>query len=522
MIREKLREQEDIAFHYQPDAAQVIETCRAVRPSLVLLDLKMPGIDGLDVLQTLRACSETALVPVILLSSEDAPDIKAEAFSRGAHDYLVKWPDKRELVARVRYHAGAYRAHLERDAAFSSLRKSQDALLRRTQELAQSQAALHHAKKMEAIGQLTGGVAHDFNNVLQVISGNLEILKLVNQGNDTALRRIAAAAEGVNRGARLSSHLLAFARRQPLQTVVVDVGELLNGMEELLRRTLGNGIEVRKHIEPGLWAISADPIQLENVILNLALNARDAMPDAGTLTLRACNADPGSGCDPDGDFVVIEVADTGGGMSTEVLERVFEPFFTTKPPGQGTGLGLSMAYGFVKQSDGTISIDSAPGKGTRVRIFLPRAEGEPARPSEAGAAQAGASHQAGTARGTILVVDDELEVRETAVAFLSNLGYTVLQAHDGASALALMEGGVEVDLLFTDVIMPGPVRGGELARQALQRRPGLKVLFTSGYPEGELAHDGKLDAHVKLLKKPYGGDALAREVASMLAPVVQK
>ncbi|HEY4541558.1 MAG TPA: response regulator [Noviherbaspirillum sp.] len=527
MVREKLRGQPDIVLHYEADAAKALQACRALQPSVVLVDLKMPGIDGFDVLQTVR--SDTAHLPLILLSSEESPDTKFEAFARGAHDYLVKWPDTRELLARVRYHAAAYRAHCERDAAFASLRTSQEVLLRRTQELAQSQAALQQAKKMEAIGQLTGGVAHDFNNVLQIISGNLEILRLLAHDNPAALHRINAAMEGVNRGARLSSHLLAFARRQPLQATSVDIGRLLFGMEELLRRALGHDIEVHTEVSDALWEVLADAIQLENVILNLALNARDAMREGGRLVLRACNAAAGAaeadaGCDEDGDYVMIEVADSGSGMSREVLERVFEPFFTTKLPGQGTGLGLSMAYGFVKQSGGQIRIDSTPGQGTTVRIFLPRAQQalQPAAVSSAGAAVAqfpAARMDAVGQRGRILVVDDEAAVRETAAAWLESLGYAVWQAHDGASALALIEGGLEVDLLFTDVIMPGPVRSSALVGEASVRLPGLKVLYTSGFPEGELAHDGRLAPDVRLLKKPYAGEALAREVAALLAPV---
>lgn len=515
LVLHMLQDQDDIDFQYLAESASALETALAISPTVVLVDLRMPSVDGFGVIRMLRSHGATRQLPIILLSSEDSPEVKVQAFAEGADDYLVKWPDKRELVARIRYHSSAYLAHRQRDEAFLSLQRSQEELLVRTQELAQSQAALHQAQKMEAVGQLTGGVAHDFNNVLQVISGNLQLLKLITEGDETAQRRIDAAFAGVERGAKLSAQLLAFARRQPLQSVVINAGSLLREMEELLRCSLGDLVKVELLVEDGLWNTTADPSQLENVILNLAINARDAMSGEGSLTVRAFNAAIGdksaeSAESPGGGFVAIEVADSGTGMPPEVLQRAFEPFFTTKPAGQGTGLGLSMAYGFVKQSGGHIELESEVGKGTMVRFFLPRAAGDAARN------QAPVNQPVCGGVETILVVEDEPDVRATTVELLNNLGYLTLQAEDAASALQLIESGAKVDLLFTDVVMPGPTSSVVLAERAKAILPGLQVLFASGNSEGIIAHQGAVDPQLNLLRKPYTVDTLAEKIRYLL------
>ncbi|WEF33759.1 response regulator [Pseudoduganella chitinolytica] len=496
----------DITLCYDHCAEKAVHLALEVAATVVLVDLRMPGTDGFAVIRNLRADPRTENLPIVLLSSEQDAEIKVQAFAAGANDYLVKWPDPRELVARVRYHSGACVARRQRDEAFASLARSQE-------ELRVSQAALHQAQKMEAIGQLTGGVAHDFNNVLQIIGGNLQLLKLIGGVTDNARTRIDTALAGVERGARLAAHLLAFARRQPLQAVVIDPTIALTEMEDMLRRVLGPQAAIVTDISPLLWSTAVDPSQLHNVILNLAINARDAMPGGGTLTLRARNVAQGT---PqlaevgDGDYVLIEVADTGKGMPPEVLQRAFEPFFTTKPTGQGTGLGLSMAYGFVKQSGGEILLKSRPGEGTTVSIFLRRSTQAPAHDEDAAVTGLFGGVE------TILVVEDEEAVRDATAGLLSALGYQVLQASDADHAARLVEAGARVDLLFTDVIMPGKMSSLELAELVRRRQPDVEILFTSGYAEGVLAHEGKLDPSISLLQKPYNADVLSARIRHLL------
>ncbi len=378
---------------------------------------------------------------------------------------------------------------------------------------ARAEEALHQSQKMEAIGQLTGGVAHDFNNVLHIIGGNLHLLQSHLGADPVAGKRLEIATAAVTRGAKLSSQLLAFARRQPLQPIVVNLGRLVQDMNDLLRRALGESIEVETTIADGLWNTLADPSQIENVILNLAINSRDAMEGAGRLTIAVGNAPLGNSsmadAVPAGDYVLLEVSDTGAGMSPEILQKAFEPFFTTKA--EGTGLGLSMAYGFVKQSHGHIKIYSEPEQGTAICIYLPRScETEaPLQPAPQGPVEGGSE--------TILVVEDDAGVQATVVDTLTTLGYRVLQANDGASALATLKSGVRVDLLFTDVVMPGPLRSPELARQARLLLPELAVLFTSGYTQDAIVHGGRLDPGVDLLSKPYRRDQLARKIRNSLA-----
>ncbi|RKG79768.1 response regulator [Corallococcus exercitus] len=383
-------------------------------------------------------------------------------------------------------------------------------------ERRQAEAALLQAQKMEAVGKLTGGVAHDFNNLLQVVSGNLQLLQRDVVGDTRTQRRLETALGAVERGARLASQLLAFARRQPLAPTALNLGRLVRDMDDLLRRALGEDVEVETVIAGGLWNTSVDRNQLENVILNLAINARDAMDGRGKLTIEAGNAmldDHYAMLHPEvtpGQYVLMAISDTGTGMTPEVLERAFEPFFTTKPEGRGTGLGLSMVYGFVKQSGGHVKIYSELGHGTSIKIYLPRTFQTAVQPAETGTGLV----EGGTE--TILVVEDDAAVRATVVEVLTELGYRVLKAHDGQSALAVIQSGLPVDLLFTDVVMPGPVRSPELARQAKALLPDLEVLFTSGYTENAIVHGGRLDPGVSLLSKPYRREDLARKIRSML------
>jgi PAS domain S-box-containing protein len=390
------------------------------------------------------------------------------------------------------------------------------------QSLQQTQAALAQAQKMEALGQLTGGVAHDFNNLLQVISSNLHLAAKDVAGNPRAEVRIQNALAGVSRGARLAQQLLAFGRRQALEPKVINVGRFVRGMDDMLRRTIGADIEFETSVSGGLWNTLLDPNQVENAVLNLAINARDAMPEGGKLTIEAGNAflddryaASHEGLQP-GQYVMLAVTDTGSGMPADVVQRVFEPFFSTKPEGKGTGLGLSMVYGLVKQSGGHIKIYSELGHGTTVKLYFPRAH-----ESEEVVTDLSSTPLRGGAE-TILVVEDDEDVREGAVALLRDLGYRVLKAKDGASAMGVIESGLPIDLLFTDVVMPGPVRSPDLARTAKERLPNLAVLFTSGYTENAIVHGGRLDRGVELLGKPYSREQLARKIRHVLGNQSQR
>ncbi|MDB5854600.1 MAG: response regulator [Herminiimonas sp.] len=386
----------------------------------------------------------------------------------------------------------------------------------RTSELERAHEQLRQSQKLEAIGQLTGGVAHDFNNVLQVIAGNLQLLQMSVAGNPEAQRRLETAAFAADRGAKLSSQLLSFARRQPLQPLPTNLGRVLRTMDDLLRRALGESIYIETVVSGGLWNTLVDPNQLENVVLNLAINARDAMKNGGRLTLELGNAmldEHYVSAEPDlpaGQYVQLSVSDTGGGMTPEVLQRAFEPFFTTKRDGEGTGLGLSMVYGFVKQSHGHIRIYSEVGSGTTVRIYLPRSLQDEIQISESLSTPPVGGVE------TILVVEDDLAVQATVVDMLAGLGYRVLKANDGESALNVLRSGIQIDLLFTDVVMPGSVRSPDLAREAKALFPDIAVLFTSGYTQNAIVHGGRLDPGVELLSKPYRRDDLARKIRSQL------
>lgn len=394
-------------------------------------------------------------------------------------------------------------------------------LEKETVERENAQVALRQAQKMEALGNLTGGVAHDFNNLLQVVSGNLQLLSKDVDGNPRALQRLENALAGVERGAKLASQLLAFGRRQPLEPKVINVRRLVQNMDDMLRRALGEEIELETIVSGGLWNSLIDPSQLENAILNLAINARDAMGGRGRLTIETAN----SVLDEDyarahddvrpGQYVLVAVTDTGSGISPEIIDHVLEPFFSTKSDGKGTGLGLSMVYGFLKQSGGHLKIYSEVGHGTTMKLYMPRTMQVEDTLTDASAIPPTGGTE------TVLVVEDDDGVRDTSVALLSDLGYRVLKAHDAQSAFAIVNSGMKIDLLFTDVVMPGPMRSVELARKAKALLPGMAVLYTSGYTENSIVHGGRLDAGVELLSKPYTREALARKVRHVLANAQQ-
>jgi len=376
-----------------------------------------------------------------------------------------------------------------------------------------AEAQLRHAQRMDAVGQLTGGVAHDFNNILTVITGTIGILREAVADQPQLVTIADLIDEAAERGANLTKHLLAFARKQPLQPLEIDVNALVMESAKLLHPTLGKHIEIAPLLAEDAWTALVDPSQLTTAVLNLALNARDAMPNGGKLAIETGNivldesyANMHSELAP-GNYVMIAVSDTGSGIPAALLERVFEPFFTTKEVGRGTGLGLSMVFGFVKQSGGHVKIYSEEGLGTSVKIYLPRATGPQQTTAEA--------LVSGTVEGgkeTILVVEDDTMVRRYVMTQIESLGYTTLEAANASEALRIVDEATAIDLLFTDVIMPGGMNGRQLVEEALRRRPNLKTLYTSGYTENAIVHHGRLDSGVRLLVKPYRKAELARMI----------
>ncbi|WP_236960160.1 CHASE3 domain-containing protein [Methylobacterium durans] len=416
-----------------------------------------------------------------------------------------------DAAARNRRIAGAHR----------ELTGAHEALLRASVARERLEDQLRQSQKMEAMGQLTGGLAHDFNNMLAIIMGNLNLLKRrIERGEGRLETYVQQALDGGARAATLTHRLLAFARKQPLSPEAIDCNRLVPGMSEILRRTLGERVRVETVLAGGLWTTRADANQLENALLNLAVNARDAMPEGGHLTIETANAHlddayaqahPGI---PAGQYVLIAVSDTGSGMSQEIATRAFDPFFTTKAVGQGTGLGLSQVYGFVRQTGGHVKIYTEAGRGTSVKIYLPRLVGSEAAPAQSGTV--GAKIPEGDPREIILVVEDEDGVRRMAVEALRDLSYTVIHATGGTQALRILDENPEISLLFTDVVMP-EMSGKELADAARLRRPDLRVLYTTGYTRNAIVHNGVVDADVQLLGKPYTLEQLARKVRQVIA-----
>ncbi len=398
-------------------------------------------------------------------------------------------------------------------------RTLQERIAQAIAEREHAEQALRQAQKMEAVGQLTGGIAHDFNNLLQVISGNLDILSRNLPEDSVRLRRATDnALAGAKRAATLTQRLLAFSRRQPLAPKPIDVNRLVRDTSELLHRSLGERTELETVLATRLWTVEADPNQLENTLVNLAVNARDAMPGGGKLTIETSNTILDQAYTAAhseviaGQYVLICVSDTGTGMDEETVGRVFEPFFTTKETGQGTGLGLSQVYGFVKQSGGHIKVYTELGHGTTVKIYLPRFVGSVASEEPAADMRAPEGHGS----EIILVVEDDEGVRAYSVEVLRELGYDVRQAADAASALEVLRREPAIDLLFTDVVLPGEMTGADLAKVAREIRPRLKVLFTTGYARNAIVHHGRLDAGVNLITKPFGYPDLASKVRDIL------
>jgi signal transduction histidine kinase/ActR/RegA family two-component response regulator len=386
-----------------------------------------------------------------------------------------------------------------------------------------TERALRQAQKMEAVGQLTGGIAHDFNNLLTAIIGNLDLALRRVQGEDRVRTWLSNCRQAADRAATLVQRLLAFSRQHPLEVKSVDLNRLVQGMSELLRRTLGETVTIETVLAGGLWKAAIDPNQLESAILNLAVNARDAMAGGGRLTIETANChldehyieQTGAEIAP-GQFVMVAVSDSGTGMTSEVMNRAFDPFFTTKPTGIGTGLGLSQVYGFVKQSGGHIRIYSEIGEGTTIKLYFPRLTGEPDIPAWS-AREAGLAPSASVdGTETVLVVEDDPQVNQLAVEALEERGYKVIAAPDGASALRLLEHAQQIDFLLTDVVLPSGMNGRQLSEEVQRRRPAIKVLYVTGYTRNAIIHHGRLDPDIELLTKPFTADALVRKVRQIL------
>jgi signal transduction histidine kinase/ActR/RegA family two-component response regulator len=380
-----------------------------------------------------------------------------------------------------------------------------------------SEDALRQAQRIEALGQMTGGIAHDFNNLLTIFMGSLERLRRDLRDDTQALQRLELMDVAVRRGARLTQQLLAYARRQPLQPTIVNLGHLMTELMPLLRRAAGESIVVECISSDGLWNTTVDVSQFQSAVLNLTINSRDAMPQGGKLTIEVGNATLDDGYAVQhaevrpGQYVMFAVTDTGTGMDPKTLAQSIDPFFTTKPIGQGTGLGLSQVFGFVKQSNGHLKLYSEVGQGTTVKLYLPRTlMGEPAQAVRVVPVHTGTGHE------TILAVDDDETVRITVAVMLEDLGYRVITARSGVEAEEILLRSPEIDLVFTDVVMPGPVNGRQLAERARRIKPGIKILFTSGYTENAIVHNGQLDPGLELLSKPYDVTLLAAKVRRVL------
>ena len=501
--------------------------------AVILIDVVMPNLDGFELAQMIRdhpRFQKTAIIFVSAIAMTDVDRLKG--YQHGAVDYIPV-PIVPDLMrAKVRVFAELFRktrqletlnAELEHRVAERTAELAQtnaeleQRVEQRTRELDAANQRLHQAQKLEAVGQLTGGVAHDFNNLLMAIAGNLDLLtRHVN--SDAARKLIDAGHRAVRRGAQLTQSLLAFARRQILRPETVDVNRAIDEFSDLLRRAAGDTVEVQLQLSPALNTSKIDSSQLMSALMNLVINARDAMPPSGgKITVETANVALGSSyaaIDPDvtpGPYVCIKVADSGSGMPPEVLSRAFEPFFTTKEFGTGSGLGLSQVYGFAKQSGGFVQLASEVGVGTTVQLFLPVCEEMPtASEKHAGTAAPRAANRS----ETILVVEDDEDVQTIVAENLRSLGYRVLTAIDGVTALGLLKDGERVDLLFSDVAMPNGMPGDELARRAAAVVPDLKVLLTSGYPRAP--RQGNSGADMALLRKPYRQDELARAIRETL------
>ncbi len=468
---------------------------------LLVLILGMAGFGILTLVAAARAHGKAELLEVEQAAAQRLREADAAAARSAA---LLNEQLEAKVAARTQ----------ELETALGVLRKE-------VEERESAEAQVRQMQKIESIGQLTGGIAHDFNNMLAVVLGSLEIVKRrIHSDPERAIIAAENAEEGARRAATLTARLLAFSRQQPLAPEPVDANKLVSGMSELLRSTIGEQVEIETVLAGGLWKTHIDTPQLENAILNLCVNARDAMPEGGKLTIEThnCHLDENYAANnPDvdaGEFVLVCVSDTGTGMAPDVIERSFDPFYTTKEVGKGTGLGLSQVYGFVKQSGGHIKIYSEDNEGTTIKLYLPRYFGS-AKAGDRSASNDGENWPQAKPGEVVLVVEDEDQVRNVSTEQLRDLGYNVLEASDGAAALALLTENEQVDLIFTDIVMPG-MTGRVLADEAVKLRADVKILYTTGYTRNAVVHNGVLDPGTEFIAKPYTGAALANKVRSVL------
>ena len=507
--------------------AAALLACESEPPDLVILDTMLPDLGGAEVCHDIK--TRWPHVVVLQTSAARSPGNRVLALEGGADGFLVEPIEPEELVASVKALLRMRRAEQSVRQLNAHLR---ELIEERTHELAdtrrnleiesanrqKAEEVVRHAQKLDAIGQLTGGIAHDFNNLLAVILASLGMVRAAVDGRrnypPAKIKLLIDAAESAaDRGTKVIQQLLAFARRGTLANVVVVVDEVLAGCDAFLRRAVGEAVTLRVINAENPWSTRLDPVQLEAALLNLAVNARDAMPDGGVMTIETANVDIQAGAEPisdmpPGQYVRLRLTDTGTGMDPEIAKRAFEPFFTTKAVGHGTGLGLSQVYGFVTQTGGHVAVETRPGEGASFIIHLPRCE-----PASTLLWMAAGDADVPTGDETILVVEDDNGVRDLAVMMIGDFGYHVLAASDGPSALNLLRDGERVDLLFSDVVMPGGINGFELVRKARELRGDLKALITSGYINVRIDEDAP---KLPVLAKPYSRSELAHRLRRVL------
>jgi signal transduction histidine kinase len=494
------------------DGEAALAAIAASPPDLILLDVMLPGLDGYAITQRLKGDPRTATIPIVLVTAAQGRAERLRGLEAGADEFLTKPVDRAELVARVRT-----LLHLKRLRDFHETEAVRQTQATHASERSQLEEQLRQAQKMEAIGRLAGGVAHDFNNLLTAINGYSEVL-LVEMAPDNPLRPyVQEIVKAGERATRLTQQLLVFSRKHPATPEVLDPNAVIADAAGLLRRLIGEDVVLHTRLAPDAGSVRADPGQVHQVLMNLAVNARDAMPRGGRLTIETANVDLDApmprtfGDVPPGAYVMLAVSDTGSGMDAATQAHIFEPFFTTKEPGKGTGLGLSTVYGIVQQSGGHIWVYSEPGRGSVFKIYLPRVA---AASASRAAPAAPATASGGTE--TILLVEDDEQVCALMLSALQNAGYTVLEARDGVEALlAIGRHGGALDLLVTDVVLPG-MSGPDIAGHVAGLRPDAAVLYVSGYADHAAVEHGELPEDAALLQKPFTPLALARKVRQTL------